>query len=91
MRWQKGKKKVTITINGNEREQVKQFRYLAGLRVITENGRCQQEIKTRIAMAKTVFNERRTLLGRKTTPDAEKETNMERSTLWRRVMVTEES
>jgi len=33
----KGKKKVKITINGNEREQVKQFRYLGS--VITENGR----------------------------------------------------
>jgi len=31
----KGKKKVKITINGNEIEQVKQFRYLGS--VITEN------------------------------------------------------
>jgi len=59
----KGKKKVKITISRNVIEQVKQFRYL--VIVITENGRCEQEIKTRIAMAKTAFNERRTLLGRK--------------------------
>jgi len=59
----KGKKKVKITINGNEIEQVKQFRHLGS--AITENGRCEQEIKTRIPMAKTAFNERKTLLGGK--------------------------
>jgi len=42
---------------------VKQFRYLGS--VISEDGRCEQEIKTRIAMAKAAFNERRTLLERK--------------------------
>jgi len=55
------KTKVKITINGNEIEQVKQFQYLGR----TENGRCEQEIKTRIAMAKTAFNESKTLLGGK--------------------------
>jgi len=59
----KGKKQVKITINGNEIEQVRPFRYLGS--VITENVRCEQEIKTRIAMAKTEFNERKTLLGGK--------------------------
>jgi len=39
---------------------VKQLRCLGS--VITEDGRCEQEIKTRIAMAKAAFNERRTLL-----------------------------
>jgi len=53
--------KVKITFNGNKIEQVKQFRYLGS--VITENGRCEQEMKTRIAMDKTAFNERKTLLG----------------------------
>jgi len=57
------KMKVKITINVNEIEQVKQFRYLGS--AITENGRCGREIKTRIAMAKTAFNKRKTLLGRK--------------------------
>jgi len=59
----KGKKKVKITINGNEIEQVRQFQFLGS--VITENGRCEQEIKTRIAMPKTAFNERKTLQGGK--------------------------
>jgi len=59
-----GNKKVKITINGNEIEQVKQFRYLGSVR--TENGGCEQDIrKTRIAIAKTAFNERKTLLGGK--------------------------
>jgi len=56
----KGKRKVKITINENEIEQVKQYRYTGS--VITENGQCEQEIKKRIAMAKTAFNERKTLL-----------------------------
>jgi len=57
------KKEVKITISRNEIEQVKQFRYLGS--VIPENGRCEQEIKTRIAIAKTAFSKRKTLLGGK--------------------------
>jgi len=57
----KVKKKVKITISGIEIEQVKQFRYLGS--VITENGRCKQE-QTRLTMAETTFNERKTLLGK---------------------------
>jgi len=41
-------------------ETLKQFRYLGS--VITQDGRCDQEIKTRIVMAKAAFNERRTRL-----------------------------
>jgi len=59
----KGNKKVKIIINGHEIEQVNQFRYLGSVR--TEKGQCEQEIKTRIAMAKAPFNEGRTLLKRK--------------------------
>ena len=56
----KGNKKLKIVINGDEIEQVKQFRYLGS--VLTEDGRCEQEIRTRIAKAKAAFIERKTLL-----------------------------
>src|SRR6476661_4071843 len=49
-----------IVINGVVVEQVKQFRYLGSL--ITEEGTCVAEIKSRIAMAKDAFNKRRELL-----------------------------
>ena len=41
-------------------EQVKKFRYLGAM--ITEDGRYDVEIKTRIGMAKDAFNKRRELL-----------------------------
>ena len=49
---------------------MKQFRYLGS--VITEDGRCQQGIRTRIAMTKAAFKERKTLLEGKLTIDSEK-------------------
>jgi len=46
----KGNRKVKIIINGDEIEQVKQFRYLGS--VITEDGRCEQEIKQELQWPK---------------------------------------
>jgi len=51
---------VNIYINGEKVQQVNKFKYLGSL--ITEDGRCDVEIKCRIAMAKEAFNKRRELL-----------------------------
>ena len=45
---------LNIIIEGKNVEQVKKFRYLRV--IITEDGRCDVEIKTRIGMAKDAFN-----------------------------------
>jgi hypothetical protein len=50
---------ITITINQNQLENVKYFRYLGSM--LTEDGRCTCEIKSRIAMAKAVFNKKKNL------------------------------
>jgi len=55
-----GGKKLTIKIDDEEIEQVTSFCYLGSQ--ITEDGRCESEIKARIAMAKVVFNGRRELM-----------------------------
>ena len=51
---------VNTVVEGKDVEQVKKIRYLGAM--ITEDGRCDVEIKTRIGMAKDVFNKRRELL-----------------------------
>jgi len=55
--------KVKIMINGKEIEQVQSFKYLGS--TMTEDGRCESEIKIRIAMAKEAFSKRRELLTRR--------------------------
>jgi len=47
-------------INGNWIEQVKSFKYLGS--TMTEDCRCETEIKVRIALAKEAFSKRRELL-----------------------------
>jgi hypothetical protein len=47
---------VNITINGVKIEQVKSLKYLG--HTITEDGRCETEIKCRIAQAKEAFGNR---------------------------------
>jgi hypothetical protein len=54
---------VNIINEGERLEQVQQFRYLGAL--ITSDGRCEMEIKTRIGMAKAAFNNRKELLSRR--------------------------
>ena len=51
---------VNITINGKKIEQVKSFKYLG--HTMTEDGRCDTEIKCRIAQAKEAFAARKELL-----------------------------
>ena len=51
---------VTVTLNGERIEQVVKFCYLGSW--VTEDGRCDTEIKSRIAMAKTAFKRMKELL-----------------------------
>ena len=53
----RGEGEINITIDGERLEQVDRFRYLGAL--ITSDGRCKTEIKTRIGMAKNAFNQRK--------------------------------
>ena len=52
--------RVEAYVNGKEVRQVSSFRYLGSL--ISENGRCDAEIKSRIAMAKGNFGKMRRIL-----------------------------
>src|SRR5690349_4219990 len=52
--------KVNITINGTKIEQIKSFKYLE--HILTDYGRCETQIKCRIAQAKEVFSNRKELL-----------------------------
>ena len=56
----KGGGAVKITLNGERIEQVAKFCYLGAW--ITEDGRCDTEIRSRIALAKAAFNRRNELL-----------------------------
>ena len=60
MRVSKSVGKVNIFINGIKIEQVKSFKYLG--HTMTEDGRCETEIKCRIAQAKEAFSNRKDLL-----------------------------
>ena len=50
---------VTIMIEQKQLENVECFKYLGS--ILTNDGRCTCEIKSRIAMAKVAFNKKRTL------------------------------
>ena len=52
--------KINIAINGQQIEQVTYYMYIGSL--ITEDGRCENEIKRRIMIARTTFTNMRTLL-----------------------------
>ena len=54
---------INITIDGQKVEQVKSFKYLGA--ILTEDGRCESEIRARIGMAKDAFSKRKELLRRK--------------------------
>jgi len=56
----KGKKKAEIFVEGKVLEQVTKFKYLGAW--ITEDGRNETEVKSRIAMANAAFNDRKELL-----------------------------
>ena len=50
---------VTTAIDQKQLENVKYFKYLGSM--LTDDGRCTCEIKSRIVMAKTVFNKKKNL------------------------------
>ena len=50
---------VTIMIDQKQLENVKYFKYLGS--ILTNDGRCTCEIKSRITMAKAAFNKKKTL------------------------------
>ena len=50
---------VTITIDHKQLENVKCFKYLGSM--LTDDGRCTCEIKSRIAMAKAALNKKKNL------------------------------
>ena len=54
--------KINISIDGRKVEQVSKFKYLGAW--ITEDGRSEVEIRTRLGMAKDAFNKRKELLTR---------------------------
>src|SRR6476469_5802664 len=54
-----GGERVNITVECQSVEQVSKFRYLGSL--ISEDGRCLDDVKTRIGMAKDVFHKRKEL------------------------------
>lgn len=56
-------KEVKIELEGNMVEQVRRFKYLGS--IMSDDGRCLDEIKCRIAMAKEAFAKRKELLCRK--------------------------
>src|SRR6478609_12099134 len=65
-----GGERVNTTIEGQSVEQVNKFRYLGSL--ISEDGRCLDNVKTRIGMEKDAFNKRKELLTRSSRVDLRK-------------------
>src|SRR6476469_4798053 len=65
-----GGERVNITVEGQSVEQVSKFRYLGSL--ISEDGRCSDDVKTRIGMANDAFNKRNELLTRSIRVDLRK-------------------
>src|SRR6478609_276624 len=57
-----GGERVNITVEGQSVEQVSKFRYLGSL--ISGDGTCLDDVKTRIGMGKEAFNKRKDLLTR---------------------------
>src|SRR6218665_2066044 len=76
----KGEGVINITIDGEILEQVERFRYLGAL--ITSDGRCETEIKTRIGMAKNAFNQRKELLSKNLNKDIKKK--IIKAIIWKR-------
>src|SRR6476469_10022188 len=65
-----GGERVNITVESQSVEQVSKFRYLGSL--ISEDGRCLDDVKTRTGMAKDAFNKRKELLTRSIRVDLRK-------------------
>ena len=67
-----------IKVNGQNLEQVGQFKYLGSM--ITEDMRCQKEVSIRIAMGKEAFNNRKCLLSK--SMDRKLKKRIVRSLVW---------
>src|SRR6476469_8613503 len=65
-----GGERVNITVEGQRVEQVSKFRYLGSL--ISEDGRCLDDAKTRIGMARDAFNKGKELQTRSIRVDLRK-------------------
>ena len=52
--------RTRINVNGEELEQVSKYKYLGS--IVTQNGKCVDEIKTRIAIAEAAFNKIKSLV-----------------------------
>ena len=53
-------RKLRIVVNGKELESVTQFCYLGSM--VTEDCRCECEVRRRIALAKEAFNKKKDLM-----------------------------
>ena len=84
--WKTGGKKMII-INGHRVEQVRQFMYLGN--VITEDCKCHEEVKCRIAIGKKAFSKRGELLREKI--ELELKIRIVKSLIWSTVLYTAET
>jgi hypothetical protein len=82
-----GGKSMDITVNGVKLEQVKQYCYLGSM--ITEDCKCQTEIRRRIAMGKEAFNKRGELLRGKLSHDLKK--RLVKTLVWSVVLYASET
>ena len=64
---------VTIMIDQKQLDNVECFNYLGSM--LTNDGRCTREIKSRIVMAKVAFNKKKTLFTSKLDLDLRNETS----------------
>ena len=74
----KGHRKAKIEIAGQELEQVSHYKYLGS--ILTEDGRCEKDMKTRLAMAKGTFNDKIAILSSKLDQDLKK--RMIKTLIW---------
>jgi len=78
---------MKITINGHRVEQVRQFMYLGS--AVTEDCKCHEEVKCRIAIGKEAFSKRGELLREKT--ELELKIRIVKSLIWSTVLYTAET
>jgi len=62
--------KVSIVLDGISVEQVTKFKYLGS--ILSEDGRCFEDVKVRVGMAKEAFRKRRELMTKSFNKDLKK-------------------
>ena len=65
-----GEGRESIMIEGKEVEQIRNFKYLGS--TLSDDGRCEPEIKIRIALAKEAFSKRKEILTKRFSRSAKK-------------------